>query len=248
MSNFPVENDFDYQELPTEDSRRIQELFKFAEKLFLLRKDFGVLGHGSKFNYSFGKRRFMSWLTQYCSWSKENVNMVGWESLGLHLEYENAIPMGSGYGTNRQMVETVFIRPFEERIHSEILDIADGIKPILVNEHNEMTNLKEQSASKNAPTGITNITITGNNAKVNQNSVDNSTNIINSNDISDLLVKLRNEALHHNLSNDSIEIIDAIEASVTSDKPSKVVAKTLIDSLPNLGSIASIGSFILGCL
>ncbi|MCD9528519.1 hypothetical protein [Photobacterium carnosum] len=248
MSNFPVESDFDYQALPAEDSRRIQELFKFAEKLFLLRKDFGVLGYGLKFNYSFGKRRFMSWLTLYCSWSKKNLNMVGWESLRLHLEYENAMPMGSGYGTNRQMVETVFIRPFEERIHSEILDIADGVKPIIFSEHNEMTNLKEQSALKSAPAGVTNITITGNHAKVNQNSVDNSTNIINSNDISKLLVKLRSEALSHNLSKDNIDIIDAIEANVTSDKPSKAVAKTLIDSLPNLGSIASIGSFILGCL
>jgi hypothetical protein len=248
MPNFPVESDFNYQKLPSEDSKRVQELFKFAEKLFLLRKDFGVLESGSKFNYSFGKRRFMSWLTQYCSWSKENLNMVGWESLRLHLQYDNAMPIGSGYGTNRQMVETVFIRPFEERIHSEMLDIADGVKPIIVNENNKMINLQEKSSSKNTPTGVTNITITGNNAKVNQNSVDNSTNIINSNDITDLLVKLRSEALQHNLSNDSIEIIDAIEANVTSDKPSKVVAKALIDTLPNLGSIASIGSFILGCL
>ena len=46
----------------------------------------------------------------------------------------------------------------------------------------------------------------------------------------------------------SYEVIDAVEAQVESGKPSKAVVKTLLNGLPNAGSIASIGSFLVSLL
>ncbi len=46
----------------------------------------------------------------------------------------------------------------------------------------------------------------------------------------------------------TLEIVDAIEAQFQLTSPSKVVISTLINTLPNLGSIASIGSFLISLI
>lgn len=95
--------------------------------------------------------------------------------------------------------------------------------------------------------------IIGPNARVNNHSTDNSTNVVNINsDVSEHIAMLRSEI--ERLLGDSrekqeaFEMIDAIEGQFTTEKPSKAVVKTLLASLPSAGSIASIGSFLLSCL
>jgi hypothetical protein len=95
--------------------------------------------------------------------------------------------------------------------------------------------------------------ISGPNARVNNNSVDISTNVANINsDISEHISMLRQEVQHliaaHEEKKEALEIVDAIEEQFESSTPSKAVLKTLISVLPHAGSIASIGSFLLSAL
>ncbi len=106
-----------------------------------------------------------------------------------------------------------------------------------------------------AEKAVQNITynISGPNARVNNHSTDNSTNVVNINsDVSEHIAMLRTEI--ESLLSDSqekqeaFEVIDAIEGQFTAEEPSKAVVKTLLASLPSAGSIASIGSFLLSWL
>jgi len=107
--------------------------------------------------------------------------------------------------------------------------------------------------AKSAVQQITYI-ISGTNNRVNQNSVDNSTNnsVNFSSELSENILVLRNEIKNVGLSKTeqmaSNEIIDAIEAEVKNDKPSKTVVQTLLTALPKAGNIASIGSLIVSLL
>ena len=94
--------------------------------------------------------------------------------------------------------------------------------------------------------------ISGANARVNNQSTDNSTNISNVNsDITEHISMLRQE-VNRLLSDDdkasALEVVDAIEGQFESSNPSKVVINTLLGALPAAGSIASIGSFLLSAL
>lgn len=95
--------------------------------------------------------------------------------------------------------------------------------------------------------------LNGNNTRVNNNSTDNSTNVVNiNNDIAEHISMLRDEIKKlvesTEKQNEAYEIVDAIEGQFESTKPSKAVLNTLINALPNAGSIASIGSFLLSCV
>ena len=93
--------------------------------------------------------------------------------------------------------------------------------------------------------------ISGANARVNNNSTDNSTNIVNFNsEVVEHLAQLRSEI--QRLTDtpeeriEALEVVDAIEAQFESSSPSKTVVKTLVGALPSAASIASIGSFLMG--
>lgn len=94
--------------------------------------------------------------------------------------------------------------------------------------------------------------ISGPNARVNNQSIDNSTNIANINpDVSEHISMLRQEVdrlLSDQEQQSALEVIDAIENQFASSSPSKAVIKTLLSALPSAGSIASIGSFLLSVL
>jgi len=95
--------------------------------------------------------------------------------------------------------------------------------------------------------------ISGPNARVNNNSVDNSTNAVNINtDIAEHISMLRSEicklVTDEQEKKEALELADAIEGQFSTDSPSKSVVKTLISALPSAGSIASIGSFLLSAL
>ncbi len=95
--------------------------------------------------------------------------------------------------------------------------------------------------------------ISGPNARVNNHSADNSTNIVNLNqDVADHLILLRQEIEKFVNSieekKDALEVVDAIQGQFESESPSKAVIKTLVSALPHAGSIASIGSFLLSAI
>lgn len=95
--------------------------------------------------------------------------------------------------------------------------------------------------------------ISGPNTRVNNNSVDNSTNTVNINpEISEHIAILKNEIerLVENESEkkDALEIVDAIDVQFKSEQPSRPVVGTLLKALPDAASIASIGSFLMSCL
>ena len=95
--------------------------------------------------------------------------------------------------------------------------------------------------------------VTGSNARINQNSVDQSVNIVQlSSDVSENLEALRQE-INRLIEEDSrrleaLEVLDAIEHQFKSGSPKQAVVRALIQGLPVAGSIASIGSFLLSCL
>lgn len=90
--------------------------------------------------------------------------------------------------------------------------------------------------------------ISGVNNRFNQNSTDNSVNIVNSNpEIQEHITALRDEIDRLSLPKEeqlaSYQVIDAVEAQFDSGKPSKTVVQMLLSGLPNAGSIATICSF-----
>ncbi|SJN29722.1 hypothetical protein [Psychrobacter sp. JB385] len=95
--------------------------------------------------------------------------------------------------------------------------------------------------------------ISGVNNRFNQNSIDNSVNIVNSNsEIQENISALRDEIDRLNLSKEeqlaSYEVIDAVETQFEGGKPSKAIVRMLLNGLPNAGSIATISSFFLSLL
>ena len=106
-----------------------------------------------------------------------------------------------------------------------------------------------------AEKAVQNITynIIGANSRINNHSTDNSTNISTTNsDVADQLKALRSE-IDKLISipeenKEANEIVDAIEGQFLSEKPSKVVVRSLLSSLPAVSSIATIGSFLMTLL
>lgn len=106
-----------------------------------------------------------------------------------------------------------------------------------------------------ADKAVQNITynLSGANSRVNNHSIDNSVNITNLNsDVEEQISMLRSE-IEQALSSaedkkEAHEIVDAIEGQFSSNKPSKVIVKSLLASLPAVGNVATIGSFLLSCL
>ena len=106
-----------------------------------------------------------------------------------------------------------------------------------------------------AKKAIQNITynINGANARVNQNSVDNSTNIIVvNNKVKNLFKALRSEIkcleLGEKEKQSALDIVDAMEQNLIKDKPSKVVLSALSKGLPLVANIGSITSAILALM
>lgn len=106
-----------------------------------------------------------------------------------------------------------------------------------------------------ARSAVQNITInvSGRNARVNQNSIDQSINYAdNQNDeamkqllaIRDELAKLSLDAENRQ---EAEEVVDEIESQIRSGTAKRTTIKALVAALPNMGNMASIGSFLLQC-
>lgn len=98
-----------------------------------------------------------------------------------------------------------------------------------------------------AKAAVQNITynIAGHNARINQNSVDNSTNVVNVNpDAIELIAALRSTVERAGLSpeeeHSAVEVIDAVDAQFQSGSPSKPVVAALLAALPHVANVATI--------
>ena len=92
--------------------------------------------------------------------------------------------------------------------------------------------------------------ISGNNARVNNHSTDNSHNIVSVNpDAVELLSALRGEISRMGLTSEqereASELLDSAEAQIQSGKPSKPVLSALLKALPHAANVAAIVSSIL---
>lgn len=95
--------------------------------------------------------------------------------------------------------------------------------------------------------------VSGNNTRINQNSIDNSTNVVNMHlQTLDLVKQLRNEIACLDLSQESkkeaTEIIDAIQAQVEAGKAKKSIIAALLNALPTAANIATIGATLMSII
>jgi hypothetical protein len=93
--------------------------------------------------------------------------------------------------------------------------------------------------------------ITGNNARINQNSVDNSTNVVNIDARAiQYIAALRSEVERLQISKEekvaAHEVIETVEEQFKSGKPKKTVVSALLNSLPHVANITSIITAIMG--
>ncbi|MDZ7788122.1 MAG: hypothetical protein U5K73_08405 [Halofilum sp. (in: g-proteobacteria)] len=92
--------------------------------------------------------------------------------------------------------------------------------------------------------------VTGHNARINQNSIDQSVNVVElPQDVAENIEALRAEiervVQDPSVRNEATDVVDAIESQFRSGAPKKSVLQALVRGLPSAGSIASIGSFLL---
>lgn len=106
--------------------------------------------------------------------------------------------------------------------------------------------------AKSAVQSIT-YNITGNNARINQHSVDNSTNVVQIDARAIQHIKtLRKELDQAKISKsdkaNALEIIDEVEDAFRSGRPKKPVVSALLNSLPHVANVASIVATLLSLL
>jgi hypothetical protein len=104
--------------------------------------------------------------------------------------------------------------------------------------------------AKSAVQSIT-YNITGNNARINQNSIDNSTNVVQIDERAILYIEaLRKEIDGSSLSAtekaEANEVIDEVDSAFRSGNPKKTVVTALLKALPHVANVASIVSSLAG--
>lgn len=92
--------------------------------------------------------------------------------------------------------------------------------------------------------------ISGSNARINQNSTDNSTNVVNIDTRAiHYIQEIRNELEKLDLSNTSrqnaLEVLDEVSVQIQSGSPKKSVMSALLSSLPHVANITSIVSALV---
>ncbi len=94
--------------------------------------------------------------------------------------------------------------------------------------------------------------ITGHNARINNHSIDQSTNTVNiGTDLREYINGLRQviqSLTDAQQKQDALEIVDAVEVQLALPKPSRTVVSTLLNALPHLASIATLASAIISAL
>ncbi|UVM06811.1 hypothetical protein [Pseudomonas laurylsulfatiphila] len=94
--------------------------------------------------------------------------------------------------------------------------------------------------------------ITGHNARINNDSVDNSINTVNiAGEVQEYVAALRQiiESIGDaKQREDASEILDGVESQLALPKPSKTVVSVLLSALPHVASISSLATAIIGAL
>lgn len=94
--------------------------------------------------------------------------------------------------------------------------------------------------------------ITGHNARINHESIDNSTNSVSiGGELQEYLAALRQivESIEDTKQkSDAAEILDNVESQLVLPKPSKTVVSVLLRALPHMASISSLAAAIIGAL
>jgi hypothetical protein len=106
--------------------------------------------------------------------------------------------------------------------------------------------------AKSAVQSIT-YNITGHNTRINQNTTDNSTNVVQIDARAiQHMAELRSEIEKADLSPaqkmDAIEMLDQVEDAFKSGKPKKSVVSALLNALPQVANVATIASAVIGLL
>ncbi|WP_305825068.1 hypothetical protein [Massilia brevitalea] len=93
--------------------------------------------------------------------------------------------------------------------------------------------------------------VTGSNARINNHSIDNSTNLVqdNSGEVARLLANLRNAMNTAPLPpadrDEALEIIDGVESQFTGEKPKRSVVRAMLNALPDVATVATtIGALV----
>jgi hypothetical protein len=91
--------------------------------------------------------------------------------------------------------------------------------------------------------------ITGNNARINQNSVDNSTNTVQIDAraiqyIEELRKEIDGSGLSNSEKTEAHEIVDEVDSAFRSGNPKKSVVTAMLKALPHVANVASIASAI----
>lgn len=118
------------RELGTIEKEFLSELDKLEEGLLNMPRMFGInrQSFSSNFDYGKGKLRFDSWLKRWINFIDKYLQDSEKEISKLKNRYDdsNCRPFGSGYGSKSNMVNTVFVKPFIERIDLIRDEIDDG--------------------------------------------------------------------------------------------------------------------------
>lgn len=106
-----------------------------------------------------------------------------------------------------------------------------------------------------AKTAVQSITynITGNNARINQNSVDNSTNVVQIDAraiqyIEELRKVIDGSGLSPTEKAEAYEVIDEVDNAFRSGRPKRPAVVALLKALPHVANVASIVSALAGLL
>lgn len=93
--------------------------------------------------------------------------------------------------------------------------------------------------------------VSGSNARINNHSVDNSTNLVqdNSGEVAQLLAELRSAINAAPLQpadrGEALEIIDGVESQFTGEKPKRSVVRAMLNALPDVAAVATtIGALV----
>jgi AbiTii-like protein len=158
----------------------------------------------------------------------------GLEVLAIHFQMEVILK------TTKSQIENIF-GIVKNKILEWTLDLEENG---ILGENMTFTKEEKSNAS--------NITynFNGDNARINNNSTDNSTNIIYNNpEVIKQLNALRDEINKlENNSKESLEIIETIEDQLKSKQPNKTIVKSLLGALPQIANIMTIGTAILSFL
>ena len=93
--------------------------------------------------------------------------------------------------------------------------------------------------------------VTGSNARINNHSIDNSTNLVqdNSGEVARLLAELRSAMKSASLPpadrDEALEIIDGVESQFAVEKPKRSIVRAMLNALPDVATVATtIGALV----